>query len=81
MSIWALKMIISDNALNLNNVMMSKVCAQFKIKDHNSAPYYPKMNEVVEMASKNLKKIIGKMTDTYKDWHEKLPFEIGRAHV
>ena len=32
------------------------------------------MNEAVEAANKNVKKIMAKMTDTYKDWHEKLPF-------
>ena len=34
------------------------------------------MNEVVEAANKNVKKIVAKMTDTYKDWHEKLPFAL-----
>ncbi|KAA3458938.1 RNA-directed DNA polymerase (Reverse transcriptase), Ribonuclease H-like protein [Gossypium australe] len=66
--------IISDNALNLNNKMMKEVCKQFQIKHHNSSPYRPKMNGAVEAANKNIKRIIGKMTETYKDWHEKLPF-------
>ena len=34
------------------------------------------MNEAVEAANKNVKKIVAKMTDTYKDWHEKLPFAL-----
>ncbi|KAA3479926.1 RNA-directed DNA polymerase (Reverse transcriptase), Ribonuclease H [Gossypium australe] len=34
------------------------------------------MNGTVEAANKNIKKIVGKMTETYKDWHEKLPFSI-----
>ena len=34
------------------------------------------MNGAVEAANKNIKKIIAKMTDTYKDWHEKLPFAL-----
>ena len=34
------------------------------------------MNGVVEAANKNVKKIVAKMTDTYKDWHEKLPFAL-----
>ena len=38
------KRIISDNASNLNNAMMSEVCAQFKINHHNSAPCRPKIN-------------------------------------
>ena len=32
------------------------------------------MNRVVKATNKNLKKIIEKTTDTYKDWYEKLPF-------
>ena len=34
------------------------------------------MNGAVEAANKNVKKIVTKMTDTYKDWHEKLPFAL-----
>ena len=34
------------------------------------------MNGVVEAVNKNVKKIVAKMTDTYKDWHEKLPFAL-----
>ncbi|KAA3487918.1 receptor-like protein 12 [Gossypium australe] len=66
------KKIISDNALNLNNNMITKVCTQFKIKHHNSSPYHPKMNGAVEAANKNIKKIVGKMIGTYKDWHDKI---------
>ena len=66
--------IISDNGLNLNYDMVTEVCTRFKIKHHNSVPYRPKMNDAVEAANKNVKKIIAKATETYKDWHEKLPF-------
>ena len=34
------------------------------------------MNGAVEAANKNIKKIVGKMTETYRDWHEKLPFAL-----
>ncbi|KAA3472701.1 RNA-directed DNA polymerase (Reverse transcriptase), Ribonuclease H [Gossypium australe] len=34
------------------------------------------MNGAVEAANKNIKKIMGKMTETYKDWHEKLSFAL-----
>ncbi|PKI56511.1 hypothetical protein CRG98_023149 [Punica granatum] len=34
------------------------------------------MNGAVEAANKNIKKIIEKMTVTYKDWHEMLPFTL-----
>ena len=62
-----LERIISDNGLNLNNDMIMEVCTRFKIKHHNSVPYRPKMNGVVETINKNVKKIIAKATETYKD--------------
>ena len=34
------------------------------------------MNSVVEATNKNIKKILVKMIDTYKDWHEYLPFTL-----
>ena len=34
------------------------------------------MNGVVEVANKNIKKILVKMTNRYKDWHEYLPFAL-----
>ncbi|PKI58836.1 hypothetical protein CRG98_020735 [Punica granatum] len=34
------------------------------------------MNGAVEAANKNIKRIIEKMTVTYKDWHEMLPFAL-----
>ena len=34
------------------------------------------MNAAVEAANKNIKEIVQKMTVTYKDWHEMLPFAL-----
>nr|XP_033508905.1 uncharacterized protein LOC117273825 [Nicotiana tomentosiformis] len=34
------------------------------------------MKGVVEAANKNIKKILRKMVDNYKKWHEKLPFAL-----
>ena len=31
---------------------------------------------MVEAANKNIKKIVAKTVETYKDWHEKLPFAL-----
>ena len=59
--------IITDNGTNLNNKMMGEMCEEFKIQHHNSTPYRPKMNRAVEAANKNIKKIIQKMTVSYKD--------------
>lgn len=68
--------IIIDNARNLNNDMMDFLCAQFKINHQNSTAYRPKMNGAIEAANKNIKKILQKMIETYRDWHEKLPFAL-----
>ncbi|KAK8684177.1 hypothetical protein V6N13_040208 [Hibiscus sabdariffa] len=68
--------IVSDNAKNLNSKMMEKICEQFKIKHHRSVTYRPKMNGAVKAANKNIKRIVAKMTTTYRDWHEKLPFAL-----
>ena len=56
--------------------MITALCEQFKIQHHNSSPYRPKMNGAVETANKKIKKIIQKMTVTYKDRHEMLPFAL-----
>ncbi|XP_049401665.1 uncharacterized protein LOC125865512 [Solanum stenotomum] len=48
----------------------------FKIVHHNSTPYRPKANGAVETANKNIKKILRKMVQGTRQWHEKLPFVI-----
>jgi transposase InsO family protein len=68
--------LISDNASNFNNKIIQEFCDQFKIKHRNLVPYRPKMNGAVEAANKNLKKILSKMSETYKDWHNLLPFAL-----
>jgi len=68
--------IITDNGTNLNNKMMGEMCEEFKIQHHNFTPYRSKMNGAVEATNKNIKKIIQKMTMSYKDWHEMLPFAL-----
>ena len=68
--------IITDNGSNLNGKDMKAICEKFRITHHHSTPYRPQMNGAVEAANKNLKKILQKTTETYKDWHEKLPFAL-----
>lgn len=68
--------IITDNAANLNSNLMKEVCEQFKIVHHNSTPYRPKANRAVEAANKNIKKILRKMVQGTRQWHEKLPFAL-----
>ena len=70
------KVIIIDNAANLNSHLMQEVCYQFKIEHRNSTPYRPKANGAVEAANKNIKKILRKMVQSSRQWHEKLPFAL-----
>lgn len=70
------KVIITDNAANLNSHLMKEVCQQFKIMHQNSTPYRPKANGAVEAANKNIKKILRKMVQGSRQWHEKLPFAL-----
>nr|XP_009780645.1 PREDICTED: uncharacterized protein K02A2.6-like [Nicotiana sylvestris] len=70
------KIIITDNAANLNSHLMKEVCEQFKINHRTSTPYRSKANGVVEAANKNIKKILRKMVQGYRQWHEKLPFAL-----
>lgn len=52
------KIIITDNAANLNSHLMQEVCQQFKIAHRNSTPYRSKANGTVEITKKNIKKIL-----------------------
>ncbi|XP_070029558.1 uncharacterized protein [Nicotiana sylvestris] len=52
------------------------MCETFKIKHKNSTTYRPPTNGVVEAANKNIKKILRKMVENHKQWHEKLPFSL-----
>ena len=71
--------LITDNGMNLNGKMIQQLYQQFKIEHINLVPYRPQMNGAVEAANKDKKKILVKMIDTYKDWHEYLPF--ARAYI
>ncbi|XP_070035636.1 uncharacterized protein [Nicotiana tomentosiformis] len=42
----------------------------------HSTPYRPKANGAIEAANKNIKKILRKMIQGSRQWHEKLPFAL-----
>ncbi|XP_070020409.1 uncharacterized protein [Nicotiana sylvestris] len=68
--------IITDNAANLNIYLMKVMYETFKIKDKHSTTYMTQMNGAVEAANKNIMKILRKMVENNKKWHEKLPFSL-----
>lgn len=46
---------------------MKELRRSFKVDNHNSSPYRPKMNGAIEAANKNIKTIVQKMVETCKD--------------
>ena len=67
---------ISDNGLNFFAKRTEEYLQSLKIKHHRSSPYRPQMNGAVESANKNIVKIMRKMVETHKDWHDKLPYAL-----
>ncbi|XP_049369901.1 uncharacterized protein LOC125834792 [Solanum verrucosum] len=68
--------IITDNAANLNSDLMKETYEKFKIAHRNSIVYRPQLNGAVEAANKNIKKILRKIVDSHRQWHEKLPYAL-----
>ena len=44
------------------------------MEHHRSCPYRSQANGAIEAANKNIKKILSKMTQTYRDWADRLPY-------
>ncbi|XP_060200198.1 uncharacterized protein LOC132628435 [Lycium barbarum] len=68
--------IIKDNSVNLKSHLMKDICEQFNITKRNSTAYCPQMNRAIEAANENIKRILRKMIDNYKNWHQKLPYAL-----
>ncbi|XP_015159785.1 uncharacterized protein [Solanum tuberosum] len=68
--------IITDNGTNLNSHLMREIYEQFKITHRNSTAYRPQMNGAVEAANKNIKKILRKMIDNHRGWHDMFPYAL-----
>ena len=49
---------------------------KYGIQHHKYSAYKPQTNEVVKAKNKNIKKILGKMVETSRDWSEKLHFAL-----
>ncbi|XP_070050707.1 uncharacterized protein [Nicotiana tomentosiformis] len=73
--------IITDNAANLNSDLMREICERFKIVHRNSIAYIPQMNGAVEAANKNIKRILRKIVDNHRQWHEKLSFALLEVEI
>ncbi|XP_015081388.1 uncharacterized protein LOC107025019 [Solanum pennellii] len=68
--------IVNDNRTNLNSDLMRSLCEKFKISDRNSTSYRLQMNGVLEATNNNVKRILRKVIDNHRYWHEKLLFAL-----
>ena len=55
---------------------MDILVQEYGIQHHRSSAYRPQTNGVVEVANKNIKRILRKMVAIFRDWSEKLPFAL-----
>ncbi|XP_070037110.1 uncharacterized protein [Nicotiana tomentosiformis] len=55
--------------------------SEFKMMHQNSTLYRSKANNAVETDNKNIKKILRKMVQGSRQWHEKLPFALLAYHT
>ena len=49
---------------------------EYKIEHHRSSPYRPQVNGAVEAVNKNIKRILAKTLENYKDWVDYLQFAL-----
>ncbi|XP_070045564.1 uncharacterized protein [Nicotiana tomentosiformis] len=59
---------------HMYDFILAKKILRVGIKHQNSTAYRSQMNGAIEDANKNIKKILRKIVDNYRKWHEKLPF-------
>ncbi|XP_028112168.1 protein NYNRIN-like [Camellia sinensis] len=67
--------IISDNGSHFKKVVMD-LLQKYNVAFHESSTYRPQTNGAIEATNKNVKNILRKMMETYKDWPDKLPFAL-----
>ena len=67
--------IVSDNGVQFK-AETTALLKEYKIKHHRSSAYRPQPNSVMEAANKNVKRILSKMLENYRDWSEYLQFAL-----
>ena len=59
--------VVTDNDIQFR-VDTEVLLKEYKIEHHRSSPYRPRANGAVEDANKNIKRILAKTLENYKDW-------------
>ena len=67
--------IISDNSMHFEDEVQ-RILQKYGVKHHKSSSYRPQTNGAVELANKNVKVILEKSTERYRDLADKLQFAL-----
>ena len=67
--------IVSDNDVQFQGEVRA-LLRIYKVEHHKSSPYHPQTNGAVKAVNKNIKKILSKMTQNYRDWTDRLPYAL-----
>ena len=67
--------VVTDNGVQFI-VDIEALLKEYKIEHHMSSPYRPQANGAVEAANKNIKRILAKTLENYKDWVDYLQFAL-----
>jgi hypothetical protein len=65
--------IVSDNGMHFEDEVQ-RILQKYGVKHHKSSLYRPQTNGAVESTKKNVKVILEKTTERYRDWADKLPY-------
>ena len=67
--------LISDRGMHFRGEVDTLI-QEYGIQHHKSSVYRPQTNGAVEAVNKNIKRILRKMVETFRDWSEKLSFAL-----
>ncbi|GMP36183.1 hypothetical protein CsSME_00008389 [Camellia sinensis var. sinensis] len=67
--------IILDNGSHFKKEVID-LLEKYNMTFHKSSTYRPQTNRAVEATNKNIKHILQKMVETYRDWPDKLSFAL-----
>ena len=66
---------MTDNGVQFQ-AETAELLQRYSIEHYKSSPYRTQANGAVQVANKNVKRILSKMVKTYKDWSEYLLFAL-----
>ena len=67
--------LISDRGVHFR-AKVDTLLQKYGVRHHRSSTYKPQTNEAIKVVNKNIKRILRKMVETFRDWLEKLPFSL-----